>query len=281
MSKTFDLDTYLKKVDETAAFLKAQYPEQLDYLVIVGSGLGALSDLLHQRTVFPYNDIPHFPQSTVAGHSGELHLGQIYQSHMMIMKGRFHMYEGYNPWDVVFPIRVAQKLGIKKLIITNAAGGINPYYDVADIMVIRDHMNWIHSKNPLIGPNTPWMGDRFPDMSDPYHAAWREKIKEIARNNKINVKEGVYLASTGPTYETKAEIEMFRTIGADAVGMSTIPEVMAAVNGGFKILGLSYISNVHLIGVPYTTSHEEVMENSKKVTDKMITLITDFVQETS
>ena len=278
MKTKTELQSYIDKVKQSAAWLKEKCSDPIDYLIIIGSGLGQLSDILAERVTVPYSEIPNFPVSTVQGHSGEMHFGKLCGKNVMIMKGRFHLYEGYDAWEVVFPIRVAKELGVSKMVVTNAAGGINPNYDVADIMLIKDHINWMGT-NPLIGPNNDYLGERFPDMCDAYSKEFRKSMKEIALDNKIAIREGVYLASTGPTYETKAEIGMFIKIGADAVGMSTIPEVISAVNCGFQTLGLSYISNVHKLGVEYSTTHEEVIENSKLVTKKLITLVTQFIEK--
>lgn len=273
MSKLrLDPGQYQKAIEKTSDFLLNSMGEKPQELIIIGSGLGELVDLLEKRNMLPYSEIIHFPESTVPGHSGELHWGRINNRLVGIMKGRFHLYEGYHPRQVAFPIWTLHACGIEKIIVTNAAGGINPHYEVGDIMLIRDHINWMF-KNPLIGPITPGSGTRFPDMSDCYSRTLREEIKSIARKEGITLKEGTYLASTGPYYETKSEITMMRTMGADAVGMSTIPEVLVAATCNIPVLGFSYISNVHRLGVEYFTSHQEVMDNARLVTKNMTTIL--------
>ncbi len=273
-----NLEEYMSKICKTSDFLRKNLTKSADFLIIIGSGLGDLANLLKKPINIKYSEIPNFPVSTVKGHSGELLYGILNNKKVIIMKGRFHLYEGYHPWEVVFPIRVLKQLGIRGLIITNAAGGINPNYEVGDIMIIRDHINFMF-RNPLIGPTNEFLGDRFPDMCNAYDKKWRKLIREIGIELGYYLKEGVYLASLGPNYETKAEIEMMRKLGADAVGMSTVPEVLAAVNMKLKILGLSFISNVHKIGIEYHTTHSEVLENSRLVSQKMINLIDRFLKK--
>ncbi len=271
-NKWTDLEQYSSAIQETSTFLLNKFGDKPGDLVIIGSGLGELVELLEERQMIPYADIPHFPVSTVAGHSGELHWGRINGRLICIMKGRFHLYEGYHSRQVAFPVWSAQACGINNLLVTNAAGGINPHYEVGDIMLIRDQINWMF-KNPLIGPIEPKLGERFPDMSDCYSAELRRRIHKIAAEKGIRLQEGTYLASTGPYYETKAEIAMLRTLGADAVGMSTIPEALVAAACNIPVMGFSYISNVHRLGVEYYTSHKEVMENARLVTQKLRNLL--------
>ncbi len=262
---------YQSSAQETAQFLLDKMGEKPEELLIIGSGLGQLVELLEDRKMLRYADIPHFPVSTVVGHSGELHCGRINGYPLCIMKGRFHLYEGYHPRQVVFPIVAAHACGIKKLLITNAAGGINPGFEVGDIMLIRDHINWMF-KNPLIGSDNPLSSYRFPDMSDCYSRKLARQIRDIALQEGIMLREGTYLASTGPNYETMSEIAMMRSMGADAVGMSTVPEVLAASALQLEVLGFSYISNVHRLGADYDTTHEEVIRNARLATKNLLSL---------
>ena len=229
--------------------------------LILGSGLGVLGDTLQERTVIPYKDIPGFPLSTVEGHSGQLASGMFGSTACLAMQGRFHYYEGYSLREVTFPVRVMRALGISTLIITNAAGAVNTALTPGDLMLITDHLN-LMGDNPLIGANTG--GPRFPDMSEVYAKALREKAAAIANSMGIQLQQGVYAAMSGPTYETPAEIRMLRTLGADAVGMSTVPEAIVAVHAGMRVLGISCITNMAAGILDQPLSHDEVIETSEK-----------------
>lgn len=232
-----------QKCQETLDFLQKRVPGfQPEIAVVLGSGLGRFADLIQVEATVAYAEIPNFKQTAVVGHSGNLIFGMVGGHKVVCQQGRYHFYEGHAITDVVFPIRVMAALGADKLIVTNAAGGINTIFAVGDIMMIRDHINF-QGTNPLIGPNEDQMGPRFPDMTFAYDPDFRRQMHEVAESLGIPIQEGVYLAVTGPSYETPAEISMFRTIGADAVGMSTVPEVIAASHLGMRVLGLSCISN--------------------------------------
>jgi purine-nucleoside phosphorylase len=262
----------LKQVQEAAEALREKLPFTPEVGLILGSGLGVMADTLDNPAVIRYGDIPHFPVSTVAGHAGELVAGEIEGKKAVIMKGRFHLYEGYDVKRVTLPIRVMRRLGVRTLVITNAAGGINESFEPGDLMLIRDHINFMF-RNPLIGPNDEELGVRFPDMSEPYSARLRELARQAAQAQGISLREGVYLGLLGPSYETPAEIRMMRTLGADAVGMSTVPEVIAARHAGLEVLGISCISNMAAGILDQPLSHAEVMETAERVREKFVRLV--------
>ncbi|UQZ82014.1 Purine nucleoside phosphorylase 1 [Paenibacillus konkukensis] len=266
----------LNNIKEAAAYIRSKYADAPQIGLILGSGLGVIADLVENATVISYEDIPHFPVSTVEGHAGELLLGTIQGKHVLLMKGRFHMYEGYGVDVVSFPVRVMKELGVQKLIVTNAAGGINTSYEVGDLMLIKDHINFT-SRNPLIGPNYPELGARFPDMSEAYSRSLRQTAKEVAAEQGVKLQEGVYIGLLGPSYETPAEIRMMRTLGADAVGMSTVAEVIVARHAGIEVLGFSCISNMAAGILDQPLSHEEVMETTERVKPKFLQLILGIV----
>lgn len=209
--------------------------------IVLGSGLGKLGEMISDATVIPYSEIPGFPVSTAIGHKGNLIFGSLGGREVVAMQGRFHFYEGYTMDLVTLPIRVMSRLGVKYLFVSNAAGGANPEYNVGDLMVIQDHINTL--PNPLIGPNLSEFGTRFPDMTCPYDLELISRVEDIAAKSGIQLRKGVYFAGTGPTYETPAEIRFFRTVGADAVGMSTIPEVIVGRHCGLRVFGMSVITN--------------------------------------
>ncbi|PZE22009.1 purine-nucleoside phosphorylase [Paenibacillus xerothermodurans] len=266
----------LTKIKEAAAYIRSKYTAAPEIGLILGSGLGVIADLVEQATVIAYNDIPHFPVSTVEGHAGELLLGTIHGKHVLLMKGRFHMYEGYGVDVVSFPVRVMKELGVKTLIVTNAAGGVNTSFEVGDLMLIKDHINFTF-RNPLIGPNFNELGVRFPDMSEAYSRRLRDTARAVAAEQGIKLQEGVYIGLLGPTYETPAEIRMMRTLGADAVGMSTVAEVIVARHAGIEVLGFSCISNMAAGILDQPLSHEEVMETTERVKPKFLQLILGIV----
>ncbi len=230
------------KREEALDFLKKQTDFVPDYLIILGTGLGRLADEIDVAISVPYGDIPHFPTSTVESHEGRLLFGTLSGKNVVAMQGRFHYYEGYTMQQIVFPVRVLNSLGASTLLVSNACGGMNPHFRRGDIMCITDHINLL-GDNPLTGPNDDSLGVRFPDMSDPYSPDLIYLAEEVALENKIRMHQGVYIAVAGPTLETRAEYRFLRTIGGDVVGMSTVPEVIAAVHMGMSILGISVITD--------------------------------------
>jgi len=245
--------------------------------LILGSGLGVLAEEIVNPVSIPYGEIPHFPVSTVEGHAGELIIGMLEEKPVVVMSGRFHLYEGHEPQKVTFPIRVMKELGVETIIVTNAAGGVNESFEPGDLMVIKDHINMMF-RNPLIGPNDPHLGPRFPDMSQAYDPALRQLAHQVAEEQGFRLREGVYTAVLGPSYETPAEIRMIRKIGGDAVGMSTVPEVIVARHAGIHVLGISCISNMAAGILPQPLSHEEVMETANRVKDKFIRLVKGIIR---
>ena len=269
----------------TAAHIKeaAQYIGRLTELrpevgLIMGSGLGVLGDYIEQAVTVPYEDIPHFPVSTVEGHAGELLIGTLAGRTVVLMRGRFHMYEGYEPEQTAFPVRVMKELGVKTLLVTNAAGGINTDFAQGNLMLISDHINFT-GKSPLIGPNDNELGPRFPDMSEAYSKRLRSTAKGIAAKQGFSLSEGVYLGLLGPSYETPAEIRMMRVLGADAVGMSTVAEVIAARHCGIEVVGISCITNMASGILDQPLSHDEVMETAERVKSQFLGLVTALIAE--
>jgi purine-nucleoside phosphorylase len=245
--------------------------------LILGSGLNPLADAVEDADTLPYTDIPNFPQPTVEGHAGRLVLGRLAGRPVAVMQGRVHFYEGYTLQQSVFPVRVMQVMGVETLIVTNAAGGLNPEFAPGELMLISDHLNIIGmtGNNPLFGPNDPALGPRFPDMSRAYDPELRRIAREVAREEGVPVQEGVYAGLSGPSFETPAEIRFLRLIGADAVGMSTVAEVTVARHGGIRVLGISGISNVAITEptAGQEASHEEVLEAGRQIVPRLITLI--------
>jgi purine-nucleoside phosphorylase len=267
-----------EKMIEVQKFIENRTQAKPTIGLILGSGLGVLADEITDAVKIPYADIPHFPVSTVEGHEGQLVIGQLNGKQVVAMQGRFHFYEGYSLEQVTFPIRVMKAMGVQTLIITNASGGINMDYQPGDLMIIKDHIN-LTGRNPLIGPNDDSFGVRFPDMSTAYDPAYRELAHKVAKQNGIDVQEGVYVGLTGPTYETPAEIRMLRILGADAVGMSTVPEVIVARHAGIRVLGISCISNMAAGILPQPLSHAEVMETAEKVKSTFLRLMRGIIEE--
>ncbi|NLK53763.1 MAG: purine-nucleoside phosphorylase [Bacteroidales bacterium] len=267
----------LEKINETAGFLRQKGIIDPEAGVILGTGLGGLTTHIKTIREIDYKDIPNFPVSTVEGHAGKLIFGEFGGKKIVAMKGRFHFYEGYQPEQIVFPIRVMKYLGIKYLFLSNASGGVNPDFHIGDIMIIRDHINLI--PNPLIGRNDDRIGPRFPDMSHPYDLNLIEKAEKIASRNNITVRKGVYLGTTGPTFETPAEYKYFRIIGADAVGMSTVTEVIAARHMGLTVFGVSIISDLGVEGKIEYITHEMVQREAEKAEGKMTTIMTELISE--
>ena len=261
------------KVQETVSFLKEKGFLAADFGIVLGSGLGGLVDSISVEKTLPYSDIPNFSTSTVAGHSGNLIYGTLSGKKVIAMQGRFHYYEGWSMPEVVFPIRVLKFLGIENLILSNASGGVNSAYKVGDIMVIKDHVNMM-PQHPLRGTNDDRFGPRFVDMHEPYSLKMIAKLKEVATKENINLQEGVYLGLQGPTFETPAEYRMVKLMGADAVGMSTVPEVIVAKHMGMNCLGLSIITDLGIEGQVESVSHEEVQEVAQK-SGKMVSLLVE------
>lgn len=243
--------------------------------LILGSGLGPLAEEVENPLVIPYADIPHFPVSTVTGHAGRLVLGRLEGRQVVVMQGRFHYYEGWSLAEVTFPVRVLKALGIRALFLTNAAGGVNPDYTPGDLMLIRDHIN-LMGDNPLRGPNDADLGPRFPDLSDAWDPAIRAVARRVAQVEGIRVQEGVYVALSGPTYETPAEVAFLRNAGGDAVGMSTVPEAIVARHAGLRVFGVSCVTNVHLpVGDPRRkeVSHQEVIDVANRAGSDLSRLV--------
>lgn len=255
--------TYLERAQQAAAYIRSVTSGDADTLVILGSGLGGFVEELVDAQVVSYASIPFFPTSTVEGHSGELLLGKVGGKLIWVMSGRFHYYEGYELEETVFPLRVLSLLGLKRLVVSNAAGGLNPEFSAGDLMLITDHIDKFPS-NTLRGREAMDFGVRFPDMSEPYDIAWMEKAKAHALEMGIALREGVYVGVTGPSLETKAEINYYRILGGDAVGMSTVPEVIAAQQMGVKIIGFSVITNECIPKDHQSFSHNSVVEVAKK-----------------
>jgi purine-nucleoside phosphorylase len=268
-----------EKIEAARAYIQARTQTQPQLAIILGSGLGALADEVQGTAIFPYSEIPHFPVSTVAGHAGQLVTGVLAGKSVVVMQGRFHYYEGYPMSVVVFPVRVLRALGAASLIVTNAAGGLNPEFDAGDVMLITDHINTM-GNNPLIGPNDDDLGPRFPDMSRAYDPNLRALALTAAEREGIRLHQGVYVATSGPTFETSAERRYLRLIGGDAVGMSTVPEVIAANHAGMRVLGLSAITN-KATGQPdqQPDSHAEVIAMAQVAGDKLVRLVRQVIQE--
>ena len=266
----------MKQLKETVKFLKKQYPHTPQVGIVLGSGLGKFTDEIEIETEIDYHDIPHFPVSTVAGHKGRLIFGKLGDKRVLAMAGRFHFYEGYPVEEVVYPIRVMKLLGIETLLLSNAAGGVNPAFKVGDLMIITDHIS-INTPNPLIGKNMEELGPRFPDMSEPYKKHLINKAKDAAFRLGIPVREGVYYAVTGPTYETRAEYKMIHILGGDAVGMSTAQECIVANHMGMQVFAMSVITDIGLREEDNTISHEEVLDAAKKAEPSFAAIFKELV----
>lgn len=269
----------LKEIQEAADYIKSQFSEQPLIGIILGTGLGGLVNEIEIEKSIPYEQIPHFPLSTVEGHSGRFIIGKINGISVVAMQGRFHYYEGYEMKKVTFPARVMKVAGIRTLFVSNASGGLNKTYKVGDIMIINDHIN-MFGTNPLIGPNMNEFGPRFPDMSETYSKRLINKALEIGKRNNIELKQGVYVGTTGPSFETPAEYRMFRLLGADAVGMSTVPEVIVAHHAGMEIFGISIITNVGTADIiTEEASHEDVQKVASAAEPLMTKVIKELVVE--
>lgn len=268
--------SYLEKIKETAEFIRAEVGELPKIAVILGSGLGDLVNHIEIKQEIDYHNIPNFPVSTVEGHAGKLIFGNLGGKYIMAMQGRFHYYEGYDMKEVTFPVRVMKEIGVETLFVSNAAGGMNKEFKVGDVMVITDHIN-LFPENPLRGKNYNELGVRFPAMTEAYSLALINMADDIAREQNIRLMHGVYVGTTGPTFETPAEYEYFRVIGGDAVGMSTVPEVIVANHAGMKVFGVSVITDLGGKDIKEIPTHEEVQKAAVKAQPIMTTVIKEML----
>ncbi len=266
----------IQQLEETVSFIKSIYPHKPKAGIILGSGLGNLVNEIKIENEIGYDAIPHFPVSTVEGHSGKLLLGELSGKKVVVMAGRFHYYEGYTPQQVAYPVRVMKMLGINTLFISNAAGGVNAGFKVGDLMIIKDHISFF-TANPLIGKNEKEIGPRFPDMSEPYNKSLIAKAKAIGERLGYQLKEGVYTGVTGPTFETHAEYRLVKAVGGDAVGMSTVQEVITAVHAGLKVFAVSVITDIGIREEENTITHEEVLAAAKEAEPKLTQLFKEMV----
>ena len=266
----------MKQLKESVKFLQKQYKPAPQVGIVLGSGLGNFTEEIEVEKEVAYGDIPNFPVSTVEGHKGRLVFGKLSGKTVVAMAGRFHYYEGYDAQDIIFPIRVMKMLGVQTLLLSNAAGTVNPSHKVGDIMIINDHISFF-TPNPLIGKNIAELGTRFPDMSEPYKRHLIEKAKAIAVSHNYDVKEGVYVAVTGPTFETRAEYNFIKVIGADVVGMSTVQECIAANHMGIEVFAMSVVTDIGIMDNHTTITHEEVLEAAKNAEPKLAVIFRELV----
>ncbi|WP_370899487.1 purine-nucleoside phosphorylase [Chryseobacterium gossypii] len=270
----------LEKIKETAEFIKKIIQDIPDFAIVLGSGLGKLQDEVEPLHILEYQDIPNIPQTTVAGHSGKLIYGILEGKKVLMMSGRFHYYEGHSMETVTFPVRIFHLLKIKNLILSNASGGVNADYNIADIAIIRDHINMM-PEHPLRGKNIDELGPRFVDMSEPYNKKMIEVAVKVAFENNINVHKGIYVALQGPTFETPAEYGMIKAIGGDMVGMSTVPEVIVARHMGMDVFGISVITDLGGPDISFSVSHEEVLNAASRAMPNVITIVKGLVKNYS
>jgi len=269
---------HMDQIHTARDYIRARTNVKPQLAIILGSGLGELADEVEVDAVFPYNKIPGFPQTTIEGHAGRLVVGKLQGRNVVVMQGRFHYYEGHPMWLIIFPVRVMRALGASTLLVTNAAGGLNPDFNAGDVMLITDHINTMGT-NALIGPNEDGLGPRFPDMTHTYDPELRDLILQIAEAKGIPLQQGVYAAVSGPSFETPAERRYLRIIGADAVGMSTVPDVTAAIHAGMRVLGLSAITNKATGDADQQPdSHDEVLTMAKIAGEKLVHLVRETVQ---
>ncbi len=269
----------LEKIKESVNYISSRITHRPQAGIILGSGLGNLATKIEVDIVIPYNEIPNFPVSTVKGHKGNLIFGSLGGKHVVAMQGRFHFYEGWTMEQLAFPLRVMKLLGISMLVVSNASGGMNPLFNIGDIMLITDHIN-LMSTNPLIGPNIDEFGPRFPDMKEAYDKHLIEKVREVAFHEGIPLQSGVYAGVTGPTFETPAEYKFFHIIGADAVGMSTVPEVIVARHMSVPVVALSVITDLGIVGRISDVSHEIVLQAAQAAEPLLTKIIVRLLQET-
>lgn len=273
------MNDIIKEIQESVDAIKRHSDTNPEVAIILGTGLGGLSKEITDKTTISYKKIPHFPLSTVESHEGELVIGNLEGKRVIAMAGRFHRYEGYSMKQITFPVRVIKALGVKILLVSNAAGGMNRNYEPGDLMIITDHIGLFLGDNPLIGPNEDKLGLRFPDMSEPYSRELIKTAYEIALKENIRAHKGIYVGVTGPNLETAAEYRFLSMMGADAVGMSTIPEVIVAVHSGLKVLGISVITDKCIADTLKPTCIEEVIETAKKAEIKLTKLMKLTVKE--
>ena len=264
--------TIYKKIKEAVDYIQSQTQTQPEIGLILGSGLGTIAELVTDPVTISFSQIPHFHSPSIEGHAGKMIIGKMNQVAVVLLQGRFHLYEGHSMEDVVFPTRTICGLGIHTLLLTNAAGGINTRFRPGDLMLIEDHLN-LMGDNPLKGPNLSQLGPRFPDLSEAYHRGCQNAVKDSAQELDLSLQTGIYAGLLGPTYETPAEVRMLRTLGADAVGMSTVPESIAANHLGVRVAGLSCITNLAAGLSPHKLSHQEVIDTSAQAAEKMKKLI--------
>jgi len=271
----------LEQYDEIAGVIKGKAKFLPEIAIILGSGLGGFADSLEDPLVIPYSELPHWPVSTVPGHAGRIVIGMLEGKCLLAMQGRIHFYEGYTMQQVTLPIRVFQRLGIEWLIVTNAAGAVNPEFSPGDLMLITDHINFVGMAgfNPLFGPNIDSLGPRFPDMSQAYDRELLDLARKAAAESQVDLREGIYIGLSGPSFEGPADLRFLRMIGADAVGMSTVSEVTVARHGNTRVLGISGISNKANLDGSSITTHEEVLEAGKMIAPKMERLIRSVVRK--
>ena len=270
------MHSLIDQLNETVAFIREKYKAEPETGIVLGSGLGNFLSELEIEASISYQDIPHFPFSTVEGHAGKLVFGELNGKKVVAMAGRFHFYEGYSAQEVVYPIRLMKFLGIKNLLLSNAAGGLNTSFNVGDLMIINDHIS-MSIVNPLIGKNEDALGARFPDMSEPYSKEIIKKAKAVGKELKINLHEGVYYGVTGPTFETHAEYRMIHRLGADAVGMSTVQENITAVHMGLKVFAISVITDMGIRDDDTVITHEEVLEAAKHAEPRLTSIFKELV----
>jgi purine-nucleoside phosphorylase len=270
----------LEQIDEVASLIGSRSPEKPDFGIILGSGLSGMAEALVAPATIPFAELPHFPVPGVEGHAGRILLGRLGERRVLLMQGRVHFYEGYSMAEVTLPIRVMQRMGIGTLIVTNAAGGVNPDFHPGDVMLITDHLNFVGmmGQNPLMGPNYDELGPRFPDMSQAYDRSLLNIARQVAAREGVHLREGVYAGLSGPSFESPADLRFLRLAGADAVGMSTVHEVIVARHGGMRVLGLSGISNKANLDGSTVTTHEEVIEAGKLIAPKMEKIITGVLR---
>ena len=270
-------ETLLQQLQETAAYIQSQYTQQPTVGIVLGSGLGNFVNEISIEKEIPYSDIPHFPQSTVKGHSGKMIFGKLNGKTVLVMAGRFHFYEGYTPQQVSYPVRVMKALGVQTLLLSNAAGAVNTSYKVGDLMVITDHISFF-TINPLIGKNEEELGTRFPDMSEPYSKKLIAKAKEIGAQFGYHLHQGVYVAVTGPTFETHAEYRLIKAVGGDVVGMSTVQEVIIARHGGMDVFAVSVVTDLGIREDDNVITHEEVLAAANEAEPKLTNLFKEIVK---
>ena len=266
-----------KKIEKAADYIRSISNYLPKIGMVLGSGLGVMANDIEDADIIPYSDIPFFPTSTVPGHAGQLVIGKLQGKIVLAMQGRIHFYEGYSMKEVAFPTRVMKALGIETMIVTNACGGLNPNLYAGALVLIKDHINMLFD-NPLIGVHDPRFGARFPDMLNTYTPSLRILAQQVAKKNAIEVFEGVHMAISGPCFETEAEAKMFRLLGADTIGMSTIPEVIVAKQAGMQILGIACVTDMEIPGEMHSVTHEEVLAVANKIRPKFIKLVTSVVK---